>query len=91
VGHYHQVQIPVLAPFPRRGGPPPACAAGSGTVRGVVVTHQEEDSQSQEKRLRPLAWLFVWSLWRERNHWVHDRRAVMPVALASSVLDEARL
>jgi hypothetical protein len=45
------IQILVLARFPGRGRPSPACAAGSGTIRGVVTRH-EEDSQSQEERLR---------------------------------------
>jgi hypothetical protein len=47
--------------------------------------------RARRKGFDSLAWLVVWSLWRERNHRVHDRRALMPVALAPSVLDEARL
>jgi hypothetical protein len=35
-------------------------------------------------------WLVAWSIWRERNRCVHNREALMPVALAPAILDEAR-
>jgi hypothetical protein len=34
--------------------------------------------------------LVIWSLWKERNRCVYDRVALLPVAIAPLILEEAR-
>jgi hypothetical protein len=42
------------------------------------------------KGFNAFVWLVAWSIWRQRNRHVHDREALMPVALVPAILDEAR-
>jgi hypothetical protein len=45
----------------------------------------------QRKGFNSLVLLVAWSLWKERNRWVHERCALQPVALAPLILEEARM
>jgi hypothetical protein len=47
-------------------------------------------AKTRRKGFDAFVWLVAWSIWRERNRRVHDREAMMPMALAPAILDEAR-
>lgn len=44
----------------------------------------------RRKGFDSLIWLVAWSIWKERRR-VHERSALQPVALASVILEQARL
>uniref|UniRef100_K4AMD7 Uncharacterized protein n=1 Tax=Setaria italica TaxID=4555 RepID=K4AMD7_SETIT len=44
----------------------------------------------RRKGFDSLIWLVAWSIWKERRR-VHERLALQPVALASVILEQARL
>jgi hypothetical protein len=47
-------------------------------------------AKTQRKGFDVFVWLVAWLIWRERNRRVHEREALMPVALAPAILDEAK-
>jgi hypothetical protein len=47
-------------------------------------------AKTRRKGFDAFVWLVAWSIWRERNRRVHEREALMPAALASAILDEAK-
>jgi hypothetical protein len=44
----------------------------------------------RRKGFDAFVWLVAWSIWRERNRRVHDKEALILVALVSAILDEAK-
>jgi hypothetical protein len=43
-------------------------------------------TKPSRKGFDTLAWLVVWSLWKETNRRVHERAALQPVALVGAIL-----
>jgi hypothetical protein len=75
LGH---ILLPQLAP-----DHPMSLAAWWSSARKSVA-------KTRRKGFDAFVWLVAWLIWRERNRRVHDREALMPVALTPAILDEAR-
>jgi hypothetical protein len=47
-------------------------------------------AKTRRKGFDAFVWLVAWSIWREHNRRIHDREAIMLVALAPAILDGAK-
>jgi hypothetical protein len=47
-------------------------------------------AKTRRKGFDAFVWLVALSIWRERNRHIHDKEALMLVALTPAILDEAK-